>query len=43
VSQDVLKHGPETCPVGRVPAAEIEAAVIDQLRGIVRQPEIVVG
>jgi hypothetical protein len=26
-----------------VPAAEIEAAVIDQLRGIFRQPEIVVG
>jgi site-specific DNA recombinase len=43
VSQDVLKHGPEACPIGRVPAAEIEAAVIDQLRGIFRQPEIVVG
>ena len=43
VSQDVLKRGPEACPVGRVPAAEIEAAVIDQLRGIFRQPEIVVG
>jgi site-specific DNA recombinase len=26
-----------------VPAAEIEAPVIDQLRGIFRQPEIVVG
>ena len=26
-----------------VPAAEIEAAVIDQLRGIFRQPEIIVG
>ena len=25
------------------PAAEIEAAVIDQLRGIFRQPEIIVG
>ena len=24
VSQDVLKRGPEACPVGRVPAAEIE-------------------
>jgi site-specific DNA recombinase len=43
VSQDVLKRGPEACPVGRVPAAEIEAAVIDRLRGIVRQSEIVVG
>jgi plasmid stability protein len=26
-----------------VPAAEIEAAVIDQLRGIFRQPDLVVG
>jgi hypothetical protein len=43
VSQDVLKRGPDACPVGRVPAAEIEAAVIDQLRGIFRQPEIIVG
>jgi site-specific DNA recombinase len=43
VSQDVLKRGPEACPVGRVPAAEIEGAVIDQMRGIFRQPEIVVS
>jgi hypothetical protein len=43
VSQDVLKRGPEAFPVGRVPAAEIEAAVIDQLRGIFRQPETIVG
>jgi hypothetical protein len=43
VSQDVLQRGSEACPVGRVPAGEIEAAVIDQLRGVFRQPEIVVG
>jgi hypothetical protein len=43
VSQDVLKRGPDACPVGRVPAAEVEAAVIDQLRGVFRQPDIVVG
>ena len=43
VSQDVLRRGPDACPVGRVPAAEIEAPVVDQLRGIFRQPEIVVG
>ena len=30
-------------PVGRVPAGEIEAAVIDQLRNVFRQPEIVAG
>jgi site-specific DNA recombinase len=43
VSQSVLKHGAGSCPVGRVPAGEIEAAVIDQLRAILRQPEIVAG
>ena len=43
ISQDVLQHGRDACPIGRVPAAEIEVAVIDQLRGILRQPEIVVG
>ena len=43
VSQDVLQRGRDACPIGRVPAAEIEAVVIDQLRGVFRQPEIVVG
>lgn len=43
VSQTVLKHGAGTCPVSRVPAGEIEAAVIDQLRAVFRQPEIVAG
>jgi site-specific DNA recombinase len=37
-----LKHGPNAFPVGRVPAAEIEAAVIDQPRGIFREPEDIV-
>jgi DNA invertase Pin-like site-specific DNA recombinase len=43
VSQSVLKHGPGACPVGRVPAAEIETAVVDQLRGLLRAPEVVAG
>ncbi|MEC3862379.1 recombinase family protein [Mesobacterium sp. TK19101] len=43
VSQTVLKHGAGTCPVGRVPAGEIESAVVDQLRAVFRQPEIVAG
>ena len=43
VSQTVLKHGAGSCPVGRVPAGEIEGAVIDQLRAVFRQPEIVAG
>ena len=43
VSQSVLKHGAGSCPIGRVPAGQIEAAVIDQLRAVFRQPEIVAG
>jgi DNA invertase Pin-like site-specific DNA recombinase len=43
VSQSVLKHGPEACPVRRVPAAEIEAAVVNQLRAMLRSPEIIVA
>jgi site-specific DNA recombinase len=42
VSTDVLKRDPTACPVRRVPAAEVETAVIDQLRGLIRAPEIVV-
>lgn len=43
VSQTVLKKGAGACPVGRVPAGELEAAVIDQLRAVFRQPEIIAG
>jgi hypothetical protein len=43
VSQTVLKHGAGSCPIGRLPAGEIEAAIIDQLRAVFRQPEIVAG
>ncbi len=43
VSQTVLKHGAGTCPIARVPAGQIEAAVIDQLRAVFRQPEIIAG
>ena len=43
VSQSVLKRGPGACPIGRVPAAKIENAVIDQVRGMLRAPEIIVG
>jgi site-specific DNA recombinase len=42
VSTDVLKRDSEACPVRRVPAAEIEDAVIEQLRGLLRAPEIIV-
>ena len=43
VSQTVLKNGAGACPIGRIGAAEIEQAVVDQLRVVLRQPEIVVG
>jgi hypothetical protein len=31
VSTGVIKRGPEACAIRRVPAAEIEAAIIDQV------------
>ena len=43
VSTDVLKRDAEACTVRRVPAAEIESAVVDQLRGLLRSPEIIVA
>ena len=43
VSQTVLKEGRGACPVGRVSAAEVEAAVIEQLRVLLRSPEIMVA
>ncbi len=42
VSTDVLKGEAEACTVRRVPAAEIESAVVDQLRSLLRSPEIIV-
>jgi site-specific DNA recombinase len=42
VSTGVIKRGPEACTVRRVSAAEIEAAIIGQVRALVRTPEIVV-
>jgi site-specific DNA recombinase len=35
------KHGPGSCPVGAVPAGEIERAVIEQLRAVFEAPEVV--
>ena len=42
VSTAVLKQGRDACPVGRVPAGEIEAAVLDQLRHLIASPELIV-
>jgi hypothetical protein len=41
VSIDVLKRDAEACLVRRIPAAEIESAIVDQLRGLLRAPEII--
>ncbi len=43
VSQTVLRHGAGSCPIARVPANEIEATVIGQLRAVFRQPELIAG
>jgi DNA invertase Pin-like site-specific DNA recombinase len=42
VATDLLKHDAPACTVRRVPAAEIEGAVIDQVRGLLRGPEMIV-
>jgi DNA invertase Pin-like site-specific DNA recombinase len=43
ISQAVLKHGRQASPVQRLPAAELEGAVINQLRTMLRTPEVVVA
>ena len=43
VAQTVLKGGADPQIVRRVSAAEIEAAVVAQVRALLRQPEVVVG
>jgi hypothetical protein len=43
LSQAVLKHGAGSCPVGRIAAAEVEGAVIAQVRTLLRAPEVVVA
>jgi site-specific DNA recombinase len=42
VSTAVLKQGRTACRVGRVPAGEVEAAVVGQLRSLLTTPEIIV-
>ncbi len=43
VSQSVIKGEGNHSPINRVPAAEIERAVVDQLRILLRSPEIIVA
>jgi site-specific DNA recombinase len=42
IDMDVLKRGVPPGPVSRIAAGDVERAVIDQLRAILRAPEIVV-
>ncbi|MGJ4927505.1 recombinase family protein [Bradyrhizobium sp. HKCCYLRH3095] len=42
VSQTILKQARTDMPVGRVPAAEVEKIVVDQVRILLRSPEIIV-
>jgi len=42
LSQTALKQGSADCPATRVPAAEIEKIVIDQVRLLLLSPEIIV-
>ena len=42
ISQTTLKQGAGDCPATRVPAAEIEKIVIDQVRLLLLSPEIIV-
>jgi hypothetical protein len=41
MASDLLKHEVD-CPVRRAPAGEIENAVVEQVRGLLRAPEIIV-
>jgi hypothetical protein len=42
VSQTALRQGYGTCPIKTVPAGEVETAVIDQVRALLRTPEVIV-
>jgi len=42
ISQTAMKRGGSDCPVRLVPAAEIERIVLDQIRALLKTPEVVV-
>ncbi len=43
ICQAILRHGSDACPIKRVPAGEIEKAVVEQIRTLLRSPEIIVA
>src|SRR5947209_20466286 len=42
IATDLLTHAAPACTLRGVPAAEIEGAVFDQVRGLLRSPETIV-
>ncbi|WP_247430038.1 zinc ribbon domain-containing protein [Bradyrhizobium sp. 44] len=42
ISQTAMKQGRSNCPVKLVPAAELERIIIDQVRLLLRTPEVIV-
>lgn len=43
MANGLLRQGSTACPIRRVPAAQIEEAVIGQIKAMVRTPEIIVA
>ena len=43
ITTDLLRTGSSACPIRRIPAAQIEAVVILQIRTMVQSPEIIVA
>ena len=43
IAHDLLRTGSSPCPIKRVPAGQIEDAVVSQIRTLVQSPEIVVA
>jgi site-specific DNA recombinase len=43
ISSDAIRNGHCACPIRRVPADQIEAAVISQIRSMVQTPEIIIA
>jgi site-specific DNA recombinase len=43
VTAEVLRFGSSTCPIRRIPAAQIEAAVIAQIRTLLQSSEIIIA
>jgi site-specific DNA recombinase len=43
ITTDLLRTGSSSCPIRRVPAAQIEDVVVSQIRTLVQSPEIIVA